>query len=160
MTALTFMLKQKSTIRWYQSWFRKVGKWLKREIVSCKSQIKLVIKQHIFKAFALTGRRGATSWYPGWCPGLGASALYLSATRRWPLVQGVWWLGAFGPSARAWTICETWLTFGKCLQLYKMKLLFVIFLFKKFVLSKNLCIFAATELVCIPLELQASHFFI
>ena len=25
--------------------------------VSCKSQIKLVIKQHIFKAFALTGRR-------------------------------------------------------------------------------------------------------
>ncbi len=34
----------------------------------------------------------------------------------------------------------------------------MIFLFKKFVLSKNLCIFAATELVCIPLELQASHF--
>lgn len=28
--------------------------------VSCKSQIKLVIKQHIFKAFALTGRRGTT----------------------------------------------------------------------------------------------------
>ena len=34
----------------------------------------------------------------------------------------------------------------------------MIFLFKKFVLLKNLCIFAATELVCIPLELQASHF--
>ena len=39
---------------------------------------------------------------------------------------------------------------ANALQLYKMKLLFVIFLFKKFVLSKNLCIFAATELVCIP----------
>ncbi len=35
-------------------------KGLKREIVSCKSQIKLVIKQHIFKAFALTGRRRTT----------------------------------------------------------------------------------------------------
>ena len=27
---------------------------------SCKSQIKLVIKQHIFKAFALTGRKVTT----------------------------------------------------------------------------------------------------
>ena len=34
-----------------------------------------------------------------------------------------------------------------------------IFLAKKFVLSMIIRIFAATELVCIPLELQASHFF-
>ena len=28
-----------------------------------------------FKAFALTGRRATTQYYPGRCPGLGASAL-------------------------------------------------------------------------------------
>ena len=35
-----------------------------------------------------------------------------------------------------------------------------IFLAKKFVLSMIIRIFAATELVCIPSELQASHFYI
>ena len=29
----------------------------------------------IFKAFALTGRRAKCCLYPGYCPGLGASAL-------------------------------------------------------------------------------------
>ena len=93
-------------------------------------------------------------------PGLRASALYLSATRRWPLVQGVWWLGALGLQPVLEPHAKLDSPSANALQLYKMKLLFVIFLFKKFVLSKNLCIFAATELVCIPLELQASHFFI
>ena len=32
--------------------------------VSCKSQIKLVIKQHIFKAFSLTGRKGDNAFIP------------------------------------------------------------------------------------------------
>ena len=36
----------------------------------------------------------------------------------------------------------------------------MIFLAKKFVLSMIIRIFAATELVCIPSELQASHFYI
>ena len=35
-----------------------------------------------FKAFALTGRQVCAHKHPGRCPGLGASALYLSATRR------------------------------------------------------------------------------
>lgn len=35
-----------------------------------------------------------------------------------------------------------------------------IFLAKRFVLSMIIRIFAATELVCIPSELQASHFYI
>ena len=40
-----------------------------------------------------------------------------------------------------------------------MKILFFSwFSTKKFVLSIFICIFAATELVCIPSELQASHF--
>ena len=34
------------------------------------------------------------------------------------------------------------------------------FFAKKFELSKFICTFAATELVCIPSELQASHFYI
>jgi len=74
------------------------------------------------------------------------------------LVQGVWWLGALGLQPVLEPHAKLDSPSANALQLYKMKLLFVIFLFKKFVLSKNLCIFAATELVCIPLELQASHF--
>ena len=35
---------------------------------------------------------------------------------------------------------------------------FLVYSFKKFVISIFIRIFAATELVCIPLELQASHF--
>ena len=36
----------------------------------------------IYKAFALTGRQICVQNNPGRCPGLRASALYLSATRR------------------------------------------------------------------------------
>lgn len=61
-------------------------------------------------------------------------------------------------AAAAKRIYRRSIIFDKIHQLCKKNLFFVIFLFKKFVLSKNLCIFAATELVCIPLELQASHF--
>ena len=71
----------------------------------------------------------------------------------------MWWLGALGLQPVLEPHAKLDSPSANALQLYKMKLLFVIFLFKKFVLSKNLCIFAATELVCIPLELQASPFF-
>ena len=36
-----------------------------------------------FKAFALTGRRATTQYYPGRCPGLGASALSGRAGSIW-----------------------------------------------------------------------------
>ena len=72
----------------------------------------------ILKAFALSGCRAKYCLYSGCCPGLGASALsgrveprsfalYLSATHRWPLVQGIWSQGAFGLSAHTQTTYES-----------------------------------------------------